>query len=82
MFAIDDVVESIFEVVCIRDVGIVGAGRFLGSFECCNVEVVVCGGPKIESKKSKSGKDVVDVIFDVIGITKSCRFTSSSNKSA
>ena len=82
-FSIDDVVESIVvEVICFDDNGIVGAGRCVGIVCSCNDEVVVFGGPKIESKKSKSGNDVVDIIFDVIGTIAFCCFIFGSKKSA
>ena len=61
----------VVEVVCVGNDGIVGAVRIdVGSVGSCVNEVVLCGGPKIESKKSKSGNDVVDVIFGdvIIGI--------------
>ena len=64
-----DVVDEIVVVGvnCIGIDGIVAAERIdVGSFGSSVVEVVLCGGPKIESKKSKSENDVVDVIFEVI----------------
>lgn len=55
----------VVEVDCVGNGGIVGAVRIVdGSVGSCVDEVAVCGGPKIESKKSKSGNDVVDVIFE------------------